>query len=67
MKQSIKNADLDVRNCKQRPDKFVDVMEAFLKDAQNRYDTLDCLFNKMTTAYKDLGMIFKVLNPFRSS
>jgi diaphanous 2 len=59
MKQSIKNADLDVRNCKQRPEKFVDVMEAFLKDAQNRYDTLDCLFNKMTNAYKDLG---KILN-----
>lgn len=57
MKQSIKNADLDVRNCKQKADKFVDVMEAFLKDAQNRYETLECLFNKMMDAYKDLGEI----------
>ena len=55
MKQSIKNADLDVKNCKQKNDKFVELMEAFLKDAQNRYETLECLFNKMTDAYKDLG------------
>ena len=61
MKLSIKNADLDVRNCKQKSDKFVELMETFLKDAQNRYETLDCLFNKMTDAYKNLGRILLFL------
>ncbi len=34
---------------------MAEVMESFLKDARSRYETLDCMFNKMNEAYKSLA------------
>lgn len=59
MKLNINNADLDLRNLKQKNpggnDKFIDVMESFVRDAKSRYETLECMFNKMSDAYKELA------------
>jgi hypothetical protein len=59
MKLNLKNVELDVRNAKAQEqnasDKFVMVMEPYVHDAKSRYETLECMSQKMITAYKDLA------------
>jgi hypothetical protein len=58
MKHGINNAELDLKTSKQKNDKndkIADVMESFLKDAKSRYETLDCMYNKMNESYKELA------------
>ena len=58
MKTNINNSELDLKNYKNKVDqndKYAEIMEAFLKDARTRYETLDCMFNKMNDSYKDLA------------
>ena len=58
MKTNINNLDLDLKNLriasKSCSDKYYETMETFLKEVKTRYETLECMFNKMNDAYKDL-------------
>jgi hypothetical protein len=58
IKTSINHVELDLKNLKQKQEKndqFAEVMESFMKDAKSRYETLECMFQKMNEAYKDLA------------
>jgi hypothetical protein len=58
MKINISNIELDLKNYRQKieaNDKYMETMEAFVKEAQSRYETLECMFNKMNETYKDLA------------
>jgi hypothetical protein len=62
MKVSINHLDLDLKNIKRTSsstataaeDKYVEHMDTFLREAQSRYETLECMYNKMNDAYKEL-------------
>ena len=61
MKQSINFAEIDLKLFRQKSetnDRIVIVMEPFLKEAKSRYETLECMFNKMTSTYKELADYF---------
>jgi hypothetical protein len=63
MKTNLKNVELDVRNAKNQPeqisnDKFIQIMEPYVKDAQTRYETLELMSQKMTKAYKELSEFY---------
>ncbi|RNA05588.1 diaphanous -like protein [Brachionus plicatilis] len=61
MKTSINNLELDIKNFKNRldsTDKYLEVMETFSSDARTRYETLDCMFNKMNDCYKELAEFY---------
>jgi diaphanous protein len=58
MKASVNNTELDLKNYKRSTDKndiYFDMMEAFVKEALSRYETLECMFNKMNDVYKELA------------
>ena len=58
IKVNINHVDLDLRNNKQRNDpndRFTQTMESFTKEAQARFETLECMYQKMNEAYKDLA------------
>ena len=53
------NLQLDLRMAKQKTDvaneKFVEIMEPFLEEAQSHYDTIECMQMKMNEAFKELA------------
>ncbi len=59
MKINLKNVELDVRNAKIQEqnlnDKFLVIMEPYVQDAKSRYETLECMSQKMIKTYKDLA------------
>lgn len=58
VKTNINNTELDLKNFRMNPaknDHYVDVMETFMNEAQSRYETLECMFNKMNEVYKELA------------
>ncbi len=60
IKQNLSNLDLDIRNSKQKMydstnEKFLDLMQPFLKESQLQFETLECMHIKMNEAYRDLA------------
>lgn len=67
MKANVTNLELDLKTAKRSSDssdRYVDLMEEFLKEAQSQYETLEFMFKKMTEAYKDLADYF-VFDPVK--
>lgn len=61
MKTSVTNLELDLKTTKRSSDpadRYLDIMDTFLKEAQSQYETLEVMFKKMTDAYKDLAEFF---------
>lgn len=61
IKVNINHVDLDLRNASKQQradqpnDKFAQTMETFAKEAQARFETLECMHQKMNEAYKELA------------
>lgn len=59
IKTNNNNIQIDLRLAKQKNDtsneKFVEIMEPFLEDAQSRYETIECMLTKMNEAFRELA------------
>lgn len=61
MDSSIKNLQTDITNnrlAQSEDDKFIEVMEAFAKEARDQCDVMQKMFKKMETLYEDLAEYF---------
>ena len=54
MKICVDNVEKDVQNIKNPADKFVILMEPYVKDAKSKHETVECMFKKMLEVFKDL-------------
>lgn len=61
MKANIATLETDLKTTKRSADtadRYVDLMETFLKEAQSQFETLECMHTRMSEAYKSLGDYF---------
>ena len=59
IKTNNSNIQIDLRLAKSKNDsaneKFVEIMEPFLEEAQSKCETIECMFIKMNEAFKSLA------------
>ncbi len=62
MKTNNNNIQIDLRLVKSKNDtsneKFVEIMDPFLEEAQSKYETIECMLTKMNEAFRNLAEFY---------